>query len=377
MRSWAKVAGRGGLRELGGVRGRAGRRGPHGAQRTRSSAAASLSSAGESFFAQEAFGRRGLALLVGWVVLCSGILSLATVSVAFAGYMSSARPRACLELGGHRRRDPLRCLRRDQLSAACASPRPANIVATLVELTGSAHRHRRRAALFIGAARRTRVFRAVPSSSSVRRSVGEEICKRGAALGFFAFIGFEDMVNVAEEVKDPEPQHAARNPPRARWSTGIDVLCWSSIVATTRGGTRSRSPHIRRAATQRRGALDRRGARRPLHTHRPLRRREYGSSQLHHGLTAHLRHVATGPAPRARSAEVHADTPHATLGDPRGAASSRSRSRSPAHSPIPGGHDEPLAPLAGVLHGPRLACSKIKRPTDTRRTHAHFASPRV
>jgi amino acid transporter len=33
---------------------------------------------------------------------------------------------------------------------------------------------------------------------------------RGAALGFFAFIGFEDMVNVAEEVKDPK-----RNMPRA------------------------------------------------------------------------------------------------------------------------------------------------------------------
>jgi APA family basic amino acid/polyamine antiporter len=32
----------------------------------------------------------------------------------------------------------------------------------------------------------------------------------GAALSFFAFIGFEDMVNVAEEVKDPE-----RNMPRA------------------------------------------------------------------------------------------------------------------------------------------------------------------
>lgn len=33
---------------------------------------------------------------------------------------------------------------------------------------------------------------------------------RGSALAFFAFIGFEDMVNVAEEVKDPQ-----RNLPRA------------------------------------------------------------------------------------------------------------------------------------------------------------------
>ena len=33
-----------------------------------------------------------MALLVGWVVLCSGVLSLATVSVAFGGYMSGLVP---------------------------------------------------------------------------------------------------------------------------------------------------------------------------------------------------------------------------------------------------------------------------------------------
>jgi len=36
-------------------------------------------SAGESFFAEQAFGRPALSLLVGWAVLCSGILSLSTV----------------------------------------------------------------------------------------------------------------------------------------------------------------------------------------------------------------------------------------------------------------------------------------------------------
>jgi amino acid transporter len=49
-------------------------------------------SAGESFFTEQAFGRPGLSLVVGWVVLCSGILSLATVSVAFGGYMSGLVP---------------------------------------------------------------------------------------------------------------------------------------------------------------------------------------------------------------------------------------------------------------------------------------------
>ena len=49
-------------------------------------------SAGESFFAEQAFRSKGLALVVGWVVLCSGVLSLATVSVAFGGYMTGLVP---------------------------------------------------------------------------------------------------------------------------------------------------------------------------------------------------------------------------------------------------------------------------------------------
>ena len=42
---------------------------------------------------------------------------------------------------------------------------------------------------------------------------------QGAALAFFAFIGFEDMVNLSEEVKDPE-----RNVPRA--------ICWAIAITS-------------------------------------------------------------------------------------------------------------------------------------------------
>ena len=67
---------------------------------------------------------------------------------------------------------------------------------------------------------------------------------RGAALGFFAFIGFEDMVNVAEEVKDPE-----RNMPRAILTallvTGIvymAVVIVSTTVAAPRALGESEAP---------------------------------------------------------------------------------------------------------------------------------------
>jgi amino acid transporter len=51
-----------------------------------------------------------------------------------------------------------------------------------------------------------------PGSSSLANgsAIGAAAILQGAALAFYAFIGFEDIVNVAEEVKDPE-----RNVPRA------------------------------------------------------------------------------------------------------------------------------------------------------------------
>jgi amino acid transporter len=158
-------------------------------------------SGGEAFFTEQAFGRPGLALLVGWVVLCSGVLSLATVSVAFGGYMSGLVPGlptpvavvgillllAVINFRGMRESST------------------TNIVATMVELTGLL------IVVVAGA-----LFLSDNPDVSIRqtlvasRQVSWNGIARGAALSFFAFIGFEDMVNVAEEVKDPE-----RNMPRA------------------------------------------------------------------------------------------------------------------------------------------------------------------
>lgn len=158
-------------------------------------------SAGESFFAEQAFGRPGLALLVGWVVLCSGILSLATVSVAFGGYMSGLIPGLP---------PPVTVVGILLLLAAInfrgmRESSTANIVATMVELTGLL------IVIVAGAFFLGRTPDAgIAETIEAGRDVGWTNIAQGAALGFFAFIGFEDMVNVAEEVKDPE-----RNMPRA------------------------------------------------------------------------------------------------------------------------------------------------------------------
>ena len=158
-------------------------------------------SAGESFFTQQAFGRPTLALLVGWMVLSSGVLSLATVSVAFGGYMSGLVPGLpqSVTVGG------ILLLLAAINFRGMRESSTTNIVATMVELTGLLIVIVA-GALFLSEDNDASIGQTIAASSEVSWTN----VARGAALGFFAFIGFEDMVNVAEEVKDPE-----RNMPRA------------------------------------------------------------------------------------------------------------------------------------------------------------------
>ena len=158
-------------------------------------------SGGEAFFTEQAFGRPGLALLVGWVVLCSGVLSLATVSVAFGGYMSGLVPGL----------PPSAAVAGVLLLLALINFRgmressTTNIVATMVEFTGLL------IVIVAGAIFLSEDDNAgISQTIAASRDVSWTRIASGAALSFFAFIGFEDMVNVAEEVKDPE-----RNMPRA------------------------------------------------------------------------------------------------------------------------------------------------------------------
>jgi len=169
-------------------------------------------SAGESFFTEQAFGRPALSLLVGWIVLSSGVLSLATVSVAFGGYMTGLVPGL----------PPSATVAGILLLLAAINFRgmressTTNIIATMVELTGLLIVIVA-GALFLGRSPDAGIVQTI----EVSRAVGWTEIARGAALGFFAFIGFEDMVNVAEEVKDPE-----RNMPRAI----LIALCVTGII---------------------------------------------------------------------------------------------------------------------------------------------------
>jgi amino acid transporter len=158
-------------------------------------------SGGESFYTEKGFRRKGIALVTGWLVFCAGTFSLAAISRAFSGYLQGIMPAvpgwllvtAFMLLLGYIN---FRGIRESSI---------ANIICTLIEASGL---------IFVvvvgliylkgnpGAVQQAPL---VPAGDIPWGKV-----LQGSALAFFAFIGFQDMVNVAEEVREP-----ARDFPKA------------------------------------------------------------------------------------------------------------------------------------------------------------------
>lgn len=156
-------------------------------------------SAGEAVYVSHAFSRRWLTLSVGLAVVATGVVSAAAIANAFVGYFHVFLPwPASVVLCG--------LIVSLGLLAAWgvrASLRAA-MVFTLIEVAGLL--------LVVWVARGSLPALADHAGDLVP---GLDAGAWGgvflaAFLAFYAFIGFEDMVNIAEEVKDPH-----RNLPRA------------------------------------------------------------------------------------------------------------------------------------------------------------------
>jgi APA family basic amino acid/polyamine antiporter len=156
------------------------------------------SSAGEARYVGEAFRRRWLSTLVGWLVITTGVVSAATLANAFAGFLQDLLPVhhgativvLVLVLGAVAAWGILE-------SAWLAALITVIEVGGLVWVLAVTGRHLRELP--------ARAFEMLPSLDGASSS-GVML---GAFLAFYAFIGFEDMVNMAEEVKQPR-----RNLPR-------------------------------------------------------------------------------------------------------------------------------------------------------------------
>lgn len=172
-------------------------------------------SGGAAYFVSRATRRPAAPLLIGWLVLCSGTVSMATGSRAFAGYLCAMIPVLpeplviALFLGvtgfvafwGIRESSTVTIL--------CTSATVAGLLIVIV--SGLAWYFGGNAPVEAGAV----------TAEAGERAFSWFGIATGAALAFYAFIGFEDLVNVAEEVKEPR-----RNLPLAI----LVAVCFTGLI---------------------------------------------------------------------------------------------------------------------------------------------------
>jgi APA family basic amino acid/polyamine antiporter len=149
-------------------------------------------SAGEAAYVRAAFRRRWLSALVGWLVIATGLVSAATLSRAIVGFIGdfiSIPLFLALTL--------IVGLLGAIAAWGIAEAVWLSVVITLIEVAG----------LVLVVALEGDVLGDLPSRW--RELVPEFRLEAwhgiglGGFLAFYAFVGFEDMVNVAEEVRDP------------------------------------------------------------------------------------------------------------------------------------------------------------------------------
>jgi amino acid transporter len=148
-------------------------------------------SASVSVYLHKAFGKKYLSVLIGLAMVAGGITSAAALSQGFAGYFSTfvdvPNLLASISL--------LVIIGALAIKGINESAKAAAIF-TFVEIIGLA--------LVVYFGRNAFGATSVSQLATVDPVLGVSGLVAGAFLAFYAFIGFEDMANVAEEVKNPK-----------------------------------------------------------------------------------------------------------------------------------------------------------------------------
>jgi basic amino acid/polyamine antiporter, APA family len=180
-------------------------------------------SGGVSVYVQEAFGNKWLSILAGLLLFSATILSMSTLTQAFVGYLNTVGYTFPKWVGVLSFLIILFLINIRGIRGSSLT----NILSTAIEVSGLI------IVLVCGfwyLLKRHYVVVAPEPMPDIKNIF------QGAALAFFAFTGFEDLVNVAEEVKQPE-----KNLPRAILSAlgaaGILYLGVSWIATAIIPGT--------------------------------------------------------------------------------------------------------------------------------------------
>lgn len=158
--------------------------------------------AGAALYAHRAFGLHFLTFLVAFTVMCSGITSASTASNAFAGFLNDGFGLGLQKGGGGILALALGFMALVALInfRGVGESVKANVVLTCIELSGLLM------IIFIGfyamADGRADFSEVMVFQSSAEKGAFLSLTA-ATALAFFAMVGFEDSVNMAEEVKDP------------------------------------------------------------------------------------------------------------------------------------------------------------------------------
>ena len=155
--------------------------------------------AGAALYTHKAFGIHFVTFIVAFAVMCSGITSASTASRAFSANMSTALGLNFSTLGITMTGLAFMALVAAVNFRGVAESVKANVVLTCVELTGLL------IIIFIGlwaiGAGQGDVSRITQFKAGDAGMVWPVIA--ATTLAFFAMVGFEDSVNMAEECKDP------------------------------------------------------------------------------------------------------------------------------------------------------------------------------
>jgi amino acid transporter len=168
--------------------------------------------AGAAMYVQQGMGSRHLAATVGLLVALAGIVSAAALINAFIDQATALLPVARL---------PAQVIASLLVVAIAAKGiRESVLVAsaiTLVEVSGLL--------LVVYASRDGWLDADLAALTGAGQPLAWQGVFAGALLAFYAFIGFEDMVDVAEEVKQPR-----RNLPRAILLTLVSVTVLYTLI---------------------------------------------------------------------------------------------------------------------------------------------------
>lgn len=150
--------------------------------------------AGIAYILKKSFRSNFLAYVFGIMVLCSGLVSMATASRAFSGYLSGMIPILSLNMGILVFMALLTLI----VLKGIKESMWANIVCTVIELSGLL------LVIVVGISFVGDVsLLDFTSEKNPTPQLQMPLMLTGAILTFYSFMGFEDIMNVAEEVENP------------------------------------------------------------------------------------------------------------------------------------------------------------------------------